>query len=167
MSLVTQLEETTALFAGLEPEELQTVIAAGKRVTVARGQAYCHKGDETASLCIIASGQFKVSRQIQDEQLQLAILGPGDTFGEVSMAARSARIADLTATEDSEIIEIGPDELDQVCSRHNAIAGKLWHNIAKMLAHRLSRTNNLVEEYFSINKRLVEDPEFLRFYSQL
>jgi CRP-like cAMP-binding protein len=167
MGLIGRLQEEAPLFHGLDDDEVEALIGSCEPRSLSTGEVFCRMGDDGVSLAIIRSGRILVTRPVRGEDLELATLGPGDTFGEVAVATGGQRTADLTATEPSEVLEIMPDDLERAFSSHPAMAEKFWRNMSKVLGSRINKTNNMVAEYFNINQRLVEDPEFLRFYSQL
>jgi CRP-like cAMP-binding protein len=167
MDLVGELEQNSALFADFASDEVQALVSAGAVQQVATGATICREGDTEDSLYVIVTGKAKVSRQVRGEALPLASLGPGEVFGEMAILTGQPRAADLAAAADSDILELSRSALETAFTVSPRVAGKFWHNVAAILAGRLAKTNKMAEEYFNISQRLVEDPDFYRFYSQL
>jgi len=163
-----QLSQVTfELLVGLSADELQTVFNATERRALSSGEQLCQTGDPGTSMFFIVAGEIQASRNVNGEEVQLAALQAGMSFGEIAVIADRPRSADLKATQDSEVLEIERDVLNALLEEHPGIAVKLWYNVATLLANRVARTTDLLADYVKINQRLVEDPEFLRFYSRL
>ena len=167
MSTTQQLSQSTDLFHDLSDEELEIIASAALTRRLGSGDSLCSKGEEGQSLFVIVSGALNVTRSAGGAPVPLATLRPGESCGEMSITTGGPRVADLVAVEDSEVLEITRARLDQALAGHPRMAGRFWHSVAVVLARRLERTNNLVAEYVDINKRLIEDDEFRRFYATL
>ncbi len=68
---------------------------------VKAGNDIIHQGDEPDKFYIIVKGNVEViSQQADDAEKVLAVLGPGDYFGEVGMVLGSQRLATVRAVTD-------------------------------------------------------------------
>src|ERR1700747_1315393 len=79
--------------------------------TVARryrkGSILFVQGEEGERCFAIVSGTVKLSAYHADgREAVLAVLGPGDVFGELALFDEAPRSADATALEDSELLSI-------------------------------------------------------------
>jgi CRP/FNR family transcriptional regulator, cyclic AMP receptor protein len=90
------------MFAGLEPEERQRVIAAAVPRTYRKGQVLFVENDPGDSLIVLKRGAVAVYRtSAAGERALLSVVRPPDVFGEVSLLDGSARSASAEAIEDS------------------------------------------------------------------
>lgn len=62
------------------------------------------EGDDGTVMYIIVSGEVRVCKLLGDEQVELARLGRGDYFGEMSLLDRSPRSATVTAIGETKVM---------------------------------------------------------------
>jgi CRP-like cAMP-binding protein len=93
------------LLDGLGDTEVQALLSIARRRKFARGEVVFHQHDPADTLHLIDKGRFavRVATPLGDTAI-LAVLGPGDMFGELSLlgdadARRSATVAALEAGE--------------------------------------------------------------------
>ena len=98
--------EKNALFSGLSSDELQLIGRAAQKKVYPKNTIILSEGDTTDSLYMVCSGKVKVS--IVDEygkEIILAILGPGEYFGEMTaMADGASRSACVMTREACELM---------------------------------------------------------------
>ena len=114
------------MFAGLEPEVRQRVIAAAVPRTYRKGQLLFVENDPGESLIVLRRGAVAVFRTAPTgERAVLSVVRPPDVLGEVSLLDGSARSASAEAIEDChalalsrgafiELVHAGPRMLDAV-----------------------------------------------------
>jgi CRP-like cAMP-binding protein len=89
------------MFAGLEAEVRQRVIAAAVPRTFRKGQVLFVENDPGESLIVLKRGSVAVFRTSPTgERAVLSVLRPPDVFGEVSLLDGAARSASAEALED-------------------------------------------------------------------
>jgi CRP-like cAMP-binding protein len=89
------------MFAGLEPEVRQRVVAAAVPRTYRKGQMLCVENDPGESLIVLKRGAVAVYRTSQSgERAMLTVLRPPEVLGEVSLLDGSPRSASAEAIED-------------------------------------------------------------------
>lgn len=70
------------LFHGLAPEDLETVLAAGRVYVVAQGEFFFHQGEDSSMLYVISAGRVKLSRVTSDgQQVIVDYFGAGEGLG--------------------------------------------------------------------------------------
>ncbi len=70
------------------------------------GTVLFREGDRGATMYVIRSGKVKISKHISDTELTLAVLGPGEFFGEMALLEGLPRSAGATVVEDAALIEL-------------------------------------------------------------
>jgi CRP-like cAMP-binding protein len=135
------------LFAALDDEAAAALRATMTRVEVARSEILFHEGDPGDRLYVIVDGKVKLGRASGDgRENLLAILGPGEMFGELSLFDPGPRNATATAIADTVLIGLGPEDLSAWLSGRPDVSQQLL----RALARRLRRTNeNLADLVFS------------------
>ena len=97
-----------ALFAALEDEDLAALRPMMEPSTAARGDVIFREGEQGGRLYVITSGKVKLGRTSADGRENLvAILGPGEMFGELSLFDPGPRSATATAVGDTRLIGLG------------------------------------------------------------
>ena len=131
------------LFSGLDPEEARSVLDSLVRVHVPRGDILFQEGDEGDTLYVIQTGKVKLGRRSGDgRENLLAVLGPGELIGELSLFDPGARTATATALTDAEVLQMGHDELSTWLSTTPSVA----EHLLRTLSRRLRRTNEALAD---------------------
>ena len=130
------------MFASLEPEVRQRVIAAAVPRTYRKGQLLFVENDPGESLIVLRRGAVAVFRTAPTgERAVLSVVRPPDTIGEVSLLDGSARSASAEAIEDCsalalsraafmELVHSNPRILDAVMRSLGALIRRLTEQTA-------------------------------------
>ncbi|MBK6885675.1 MAG: Crp/Fnr family transcriptional regulator [Tetrasphaera sp.] len=131
------------LFAGLNEQATQDLLTAMTPLRMERGDELFHEGDPGDRLYVITEGKVKLGRTSSDgRENLLAILGPGEMFGELSLFDPGPRTATATAVAETQLVGLTNDQLHAYLSRHPNVALTLL----AALARRLRRTNENVAD---------------------
>src|ERR671925_468831 len=88
------------LFHGLTPEQLSTINGFLRRRTVPAGATLMLTEDRGVVAYLILSGTVKISLdQADGTEMILALLGPGEIVGEMSLVDRQGRSAGVVTQE--------------------------------------------------------------------
>src|SRR6185503_11449202 len=95
------------MFAGLEPEARQRVVAAAVPRTYRKGQLLFVEGDPGESLIILRRGAVACFRTAPTgERAVLSVVRPPDVIGEVSLLDAATRSASAEAIEDCQALTL-------------------------------------------------------------
>ena len=131
------------LFARLEDEAARTLSSAMGTIRLAKGEVLFREGDLEDRLYIVVSGKIKLGRSgSAGRENLLAVLGPGQMFGELSVFDPGPRSSTATAVTASEIRTLEHDELMGWLTGRPEVAQGL---LAQMAA-RLRRANDVVAD---------------------
>lgn len=131
------------LFANMDPEASSALIASMTQVEVSRGEVLFHEGEPGDRLYVIRSGKIKLGRRSNDgRENLLAVLGPGEMFGELSLFDPGPRTATATVVADGAILELGHLELIAWLEANPTVA----KHLLGALARRLRRTNEALAD---------------------
>lgn len=131
------------LFAGLNEQASQDLLASMGSLRLERGDELFHEGDPGDRLYVITEGKVKLGRSSSDgRENLLAILGPGEMFGELSLFDPGPRTATATAVAETQLVGLTNDALHSYLSDHPKVALTLL----AALARRLRRTNESVAD---------------------
>ena len=132
----------TVLGAGLSPNELDVLAAAGSKATYPVGATLLAPDDGDHSLLLLLEGECEVLGVMEDE---LNYLRPGMLLGEVAFVDRGARSARVVA-KTSCVVAIFPGELAETLRRDSPeLAAKFTLNLAKVLCKKLRQASRMIE----------------------
>lgn len=70
------------------------------------GEAIVRQGDQGDCMFVIQEGQVAILKEIDNSEVQLAVRGPGEFFGEMALFERETRMATVRALETARILTI-------------------------------------------------------------
>lgn len=120
------------LFAPITAEARTQLAAAMQRTLFAAGETVTKQGDTTDELYVIVAGTASVRIATHDHELEVARLGPGQFFGEMSLLTGEARAATVAALTDLHCYRIAKLAFSKVL----AAAPQLAEPIADVLTKR-------------------------------
>jgi CRP-like cAMP-binding protein len=128
------------LFARLTPAELSALGAELRPRRYAAGTVIFQQGDPGDALYLVAAGEVAILlRSPAGKELTLALLGPGDAFGELALLDGAPRSADAIARADARLLALPRAAvLRQLAARPEAALGALT-----ALSRLVRRTNRL------------------------
>jgi CRP-like cAMP-binding protein len=125
----------------------QTIVQYG------RGKTIFAQGDSCEHVLYIQTGGVKLSVLSKTgREAVVAMLGPGDFFGEGCLAGQSVRMGSATATSASTILVVGKEEMVGLLHKQHAMSDRF---ISHMLARNIRIEEDLIDQLFnSSEKRL-------------
>ncbi|MFW5415528.1 Crp/Fnr family transcriptional regulator [Nocardiopsis sp. CNT-189] len=131
------------LFEALDEDATAALRASVSEVRLGRGQTLFAEGDEGDRLYVVLSGKVKLTRSAVDgRENLLAVLGPGEMFGELSLFDPRPRTASAIAVTDTVLAGLGHDDLRPFIASQPQVSLQLL----KALAARLRRTNDVMSD---------------------
>ena len=126
---------------------------ARKIVEYRRAEVIFTQGDPGESVLYIQKGGVKLSVLSKTgREAVVAMLGPGDFFGEGCLAGQPVRMGSATAITDSTILLVGKDQMVRLLHKQHALSDRF---IAHMLARNIRTEEDLIDHLFnSSEKRL-------------
>ena len=129
------------LFAGLKPQALELIAKVSSEETHAAGTKIFQHGDAGDKLYLILEGRVRISRDVPGMgEEALAVLGPGQVFGEMALLDESPRSADARVHERCRLLAIAKDGFDDLLFLHKDLAYEVLWSIVRMLVARLRET---------------------------
>jgi len=153
-SEVRELLDGVPTFAALSRDDMLDLAGSARRRSYAKGQVIFHRDDPGESLHIIAKGEVRVVlSSLEGEDMTLALLGPGDFFGELSLLDGGPRSATTIAAKATETLVIQRDRFLEWLQSRPAAATV----ILTALGRRLRAADELVGElaFLDVHCRLV------------
>lgn len=131
------------LFAALDEEAASALLASMTKTQLGRSKVLFHEGDPGDRVYVITEGKVKLGRTSGDgRENLLAVLGPGEMFGELSLFDPGPRNATATAVSEAVLVGLGSDDLGAWLTGRPDVAQQLL----RALARRLRRTNETLAD---------------------
>ena len=145
------LQHFRMLDALTDPQK-RAVANMTRMLEVKRGQRIYLQGDPSDQIFLLKAGIVKISTAGSEQDTILALLYPGDIFGELAMIDESPRDHIAEAVEDTVLCALNRDLLLQMVQQSPA----LGYQITKLMGLRLRRLRTRVEEllYKSAHARI-------------
>jgi CRP-like cAMP-binding protein len=112
--------------------------ALGK--TYEPGEAIIRQGDVGDCMFVIQSGRVEVVRMIDDREVQLAIRGEGDFFGEMAVFEREVRMATVRALDPVRVLTVDKKNLLKRFREDPSLAFR----IVESMSHRIRELSERV-----------------------
>lgn len=138
--LLFKLAERVKAFHGLTPAEISEMLSHAEKCTYGPGTAIVKEGNIGTHMYLIIEGEAAVTKLGRDGGVELARLGPADSFGEMALADNEARSATVTALAPCVLVRLG----DQAFNARPEIGMKIYRNVARVLAERLRNADELL-----------------------
>ncbi|MCA9603834.1 MAG: cyclic nucleotide-binding domain-containing protein, partial [Myxococcales bacterium] len=107
------------------------------------GEFIFREGTTGGELYLILEGKVRISRTVPGMgEEALAVLGPGEAFGEMSLIDDAPRSADAIVHETCRLLVIGKDALEDLMFLQKELAYEMLWNMVRMLSSRLRETND-------------------------
>jgi CRP/FNR family transcriptional regulator, cyclic AMP receptor protein len=105
------------------------------------GAVLFRAGDEGHQMYVIQSGTVRISVTSAEIDKTLAVLGPGEFFGEMAVLNNRPRTATATVVDNSQLLVIDKEKFDGLVRQHRDLSLRL----IRRLADRLEKTDRNVE----------------------
>ena len=97
------------------------------------GTVLFREGDPGEKMFLIRAGRVNIVKRISDSEITLAVLGPGEFFGEMALLEKLPRSASATVAEDAQLIEIEQEHFDTLVRKSGEIAMRMLRRLSGRL----------------------------------
>jgi CRP-like cAMP-binding protein len=143
--IMSRLIDRVPVFAELSQQELIDLLANAEKCTFGPGDAILNEGSTGHFMYVMMEGAATVAKKDRHGQSsELASLGAGDSFGEMSLVDKDPRSASVTAAADCVLIRIP----EGACWKNPVVSAKIFRNISRILSRRLREADRtLLQQY--------------------
>jgi CRP-like cAMP-binding protein len=131
-SLVKALRAVPA-FASFDDRMLVRVVGASANLFWRSGSAVFEKGSESEALYIVLSGRIRIVGEDGTEE-EVAQLGPGEFFGELSLLLQTVHTKRAVAVEDSELMVLPKGSFQELLADYPELAAEFRRTAEERLA---------------------------------
>jgi len=135
------------LFGGLSDEVLKELASSLDLIELDPGAVVFREGDSGREMFVLIDGEMEVLKHSKRKlEARVAVLGPGDWFGEMSILDVMPRSATVRAVAPSRLLRLTAQDLDGLYRRDLRSYSLLVLNIAREMSRRLRVCDNLLAE---------------------
>lgn len=155
-----QLREI-GLFGALSDEFLEHLAKTLGVTRIAAGDTVFREGEPAREMYVVLDGEMEVLKKSRrGRETRVAILGPNDSFGEMSIIDMQARSATVRALSPSRILRITTEEMDALYRHDLKSYTLIVLNLARDLSRRLRVTDGLLADFTAnVLEEYVQTPQ--------
>lgn len=125
-------------FAECSDDQLRRILPLVTERTVESGTVVVREGEPGSELFVVLAGEIEVTkRALEGDDHRLALLGPGTSFGEVTLVDRGPRSATVRAVVPTTVGVLSMAAFDQMVAADPDLRAALYSGLARFLAQRL------------------------------
>jgi CRP/FNR family cyclic AMP-dependent transcriptional regulator len=109
-----------------------------------KGTILFNEGEPGKDMFVLQSGKISISKKVRDVEKVLAVLGPGEFFGEMAIISNKPRNATATVTEDAKLLVIDPKTFEAMIRGNAEIAVRMIKKLAERLSEADAQIENLL-----------------------
>jgi CRP-like cAMP-binding protein len=99
-------------------------------------------------LCLLVEGRVGIVKEDSSGQRKtLATIGPGKTFGEMSLVDGEPRSAFAIALDDSKVLALTEENFRRLIDQHPRLGAVVLMKLGKLMSQRLRRTSVLLVDF--------------------
>ena len=150
------------LLASLSEEQLRTLAASTVRRSFSKGKTIVAEGDPSQAMYILLSGRAKVQRSDSEgKEVILAVIGPGEFFGEMSLVDDEPRSASVITLESCDFLAISKEPFTEMMVRSTEVCMAVMRGLVARLreADRKIETLALLDVYGRVARVLLDFSE--------
>lgn len=111
---------------------------------IPKGTLLFREGDPGKEMYVLQSGKVAISKKVRDVEKILAILGPGEFFGEMAIISNKPRNASATVEEEARVLVIDPRTFEAMIRGNSEIAVRMIKKLAERLSDADAQIENLL-----------------------
>ena len=129
------------IFEGLEIPERVAMLESSERRDCKDGDLIIEEDARNDAIFAILDGEVKVLLGSGESAIEVARLGVGAIFGEMSFLSHTTASASIVAVGEVELICVSHEHISSMVDRDPGFAGRFYHSLACTLAERLRVAN--------------------------
>jgi CRP/FNR family transcriptional regulator, cyclic AMP receptor protein len=151
--VIQEFLRNVEIFRDLEDDDLAEVLTHGMLKRHPAGAMLLVEGSPGGALHIIHEGQVRISKSVPTGgEEALAILAPGDFFGEIEFFDGAPASANAVAHTECEVLSIPHEEVRELMTHHPEMSARFLWAFGRTLAYRLREMNERVAGFLAISR---------------
>lgn len=138
------------LFGALSDDVLQHLASTLPVELVPPGGPVFREGDQAREMFVVLGGECEVlKRGKRGGEARVALLGPGDWFGEMSILDVQPRSATVVAVAPTRLLRITSEALDGLYRKDLKSYSLIVQNVARELSRRLRVADGIIADFMA------------------
>jgi CRP/FNR family transcriptional regulator, cyclic AMP receptor protein len=138
------------LFGALSDDVLQYLATTLPVEVISPGDAVFREGDQAREMFVVLGGECEVlKRGKRGGEARVALLGPGDWFGEMSILDVQPRSASVVAVAPTRLLRITSEALDHLYRKDLKSYSLIVLNVARELSRRLRVADGIIADFMA------------------
>lgn len=95
---------------------------------------------------VILTGKVRLTKTVNDKQIDIMALGKGEALGETVLIQESKRMTNAIAAGNVDLLVIEQDTIFSLYAKYPKIFGIIMLNLSRMLTNRLLKSNQTIAD---------------------
>jgi len=109
-----------------------------------KGTVLFREGETGKEMFVLQAGRVVITKTVRDTEKTLAVLGPGEFFGEMALISNKPRNATAVVEEASRLLVIDPKTFEGMVRGNSEIAVRMIKKLAERLGEADAQIENLL-----------------------
>lgn len=132
----------------LANEQLERFAQYVYAAKVAKDAQIFNEGSREPYMCFIVDGLVRIAKgDSRKQEKMISEIGPGRTFGEMSIIDGLPRSASAVAVEDTTILVLTKENFELLLNDNPKLGNVIFSRLAQLMSHRLRLTDWMLVEY--------------------
>ncbi len=150
--VLQDLLKSSPLFTLLTDRELALVLAICTARGFAGGECLCCEGEDSTCFSLVVEGAVRISKLTPLGEEALAVLRPGQFYGEMGLLTGEPRTAHVYGHEMGKVLEFPNDALKALLDKEPRLGTHFLWAFSRALCLRLGETNTRLATFMTLNK---------------
>ncbi|MDQ7781927.1 MAG: protein kinase [Desulfomonilaceae bacterium] len=137
----------TSILENISEKAKSRLLVSMKPVQVNTGTAFIRQGDEGDCLYLIESGLCVITVNKGGDSHPVAVRGPGEMVGEMSLITGEPRNADVTAGRNVKLWRLDRSRFEEICHEYPEVASLLTEIMTRRLEDAALTAERTIGEY--------------------
>jgi len=132
-------------FKSFDSSDFEALASVGQEKACKKDDLIFEEDSKGDSMYILKSGAVKIIKKVKNQENTIAVLNPGEFFGEMALLDGLPRSATVRSVSDTEVFIITAEGYQKLRREKPHTALKLMDIIIKVLSNRLRQANKNLE----------------------
>lgn len=119
-------------FASLDDKTLVQLVGASVNLAYPPGSIVFEAGSGADGLCVVLSGEVRIYEAHDGQEVDVARLGPGESFGELSLMLGTVHSKTAQAVQDTELLVVPGKLFEEVMASNEEVAATFRERLERM-----------------------------------
>jgi thioredoxin reductase (NADPH) len=123
-------------FASLDDHTLLGILGASANLFFPTGSVVFEKGSSSEALYVVLSGEIRILETVEGEDAEVTRIGPGESFGELSLLLRTTHTKKAEAVDDTELMVIPEESFQELLDSNEELSARFRRRVEERIPVR-------------------------------